>query len=195
MPRHPWIKQRMKIMNRKSLFAAVAAAFIVLPLATALAQHSQPSGVVTLGDLEISDAFARATLPSAPVGGAYITITNKGTAPDTLVSASSPAAGDVSLHSMSMEGNVMKMAALPHGLDIAPGATVAMSPSGFHMMFEHLNQPFVEGKTVPVTLSFAKAGSIKLDIPVLGIAATGPAKTSAGMSAPAMTGGMKGMSM
>jgi hypothetical protein len=129
---------------------------------------------VEVGDLEISAAFARATLPGAPVGGAYLTVTNKGASADTLVSARSPMAGIVALHSMSMVGSVMKMSDLPHGITIAPGATVTMTPDGLHMMLEHLKKPIVEGKTVPVTLTFAKAGSVEIDIPVLGIAATAP---------------------
>lgn len=162
-------------MNRKSFVAALAAALILLPAAAALAADGQAFAPVKQGDLEISGAFARATLPGAPVGGAYVTITNEGTGADTLISASSPAAGVVGLHSMGMEGNVMKMASLPQGIAIPPGATVAMSPNGYHMMFEHLSQPFIEGKTVPLTLTFAKAGSVEIQVPVLGIAASAPA--------------------
>lgn len=161
---------------------AFAAAAALLPLAVPLpvlaapaASAASTSAHVTVGDLEISGTFARATLPGARTGGAYITITNKGTSADTLVSAASPAAGSISLHSSSMEGSVMKMADMAHGIDIAAGKTVAMAPNGLHMMFEHLKTPFVQGKTVHVRLTFAKAGSVDIDIPVLGIAAAAPA--------------------
>ena len=163
---------------RPILFAALAAAAFTpasLPAFAADSGMAMPmEAPIKAGDLEISGPFARATLPNAPVGGAYITITNKGTEPDTLVSVASPAAGIVSLHEMSMEGTVMKMRPLPSGVDIAPGATVTMAPSGIHMMFEHLTQPFVEGHKVQVTLTFAKAGSVKITIPVLSIAAKSP---------------------
>jgi copper(I)-binding protein len=160
-------------------FAAAAALFpLAVPLpamAAAAATATSMAAHVTVGDLEISGTFARATLPGARSGGAYITITNKGTSADTLVSAASPTAGSISLHSSTMEGSVMKMTDLAHGIDIPAGQTVAMAPNGLHMMFEHLKTPFVEGKTVRVTLTFAKAGAVDIDIPVLGIAAAAPA--------------------
>ncbi len=55
------------------------------------AAATAPAGpVIAVGDLEITGAFSRATLPNAPVGAGYLTITNKGTSDDRLVSASSP---------------------------------------------------------------------------------------------------------
>jgi copper(I)-binding protein len=181
----------MNYMNRKSFLIAVAAALVSLPIGSALAD----SQAVTLGDLEISGAFARATLPSAPSAAAYITVTNKGAAPDTLVSVSSPVAGSIFIHGMKMEGNVMKMTELKEGLPIPAGATVTMAPSAFHMMFEHLAQPFVEGKSVPVTLNFAKAGTVNIDVPVLGIAATGPAKANSMKPDAMKSGSMQKMPM
>ncbi|MGV8855903.1 MAG: copper chaperone PCu(A)C [Devosia sp.] len=147
------------------LRAALAAT--VLLTAPAFAHN----GVVHLGPLNISVPFARATLPNAPVGGAFFTIENTGTEPDRLISASSPAAGDVQIHEMAMQGDVMKMRELPDGLEIPAGQTVALTPGGFHLMFMGLKQAFVEGETVPVTLVFEKAGTVDLALPVMGIAA------------------------
>jgi copper(I)-binding protein len=160
------------------MLAALAAAMLAATPATTFAEDAMATQMgeapVKVGDLEISGAFARATLPNAPVGGGYFTVTNKGTAPDRLVSVTSSAAASVTLHTMGMEGNVMKMRDLPNGIDVPAGVTVKLTPSGLHMMFEHLNGPFVQGKTVPVTLSFEKAGSVTIDLNVLGIAASAP---------------------
>jgi len=163
----------------RMMLAALAALMLAVQPVASLADESgmtmqMGEAPVTVGDLEISGAFARATLPNAPVGGGYFTVTNKGAAPDRLVSVTSPAAGSVTLHTMGMEGNVMKMRALPNGIDIPAGGTVRLTPSGLHMMFEHLNGAFVEGKTVPVTLTFEKAGSVTIDLNILGIAASAP---------------------
>jgi len=161
--------------------AALAAIFLTAaPVEAALAASSgmaMAAGkpTATAGDIEISGPFARATLPGAPAGGGYLTLSNEGRTADKLVSASSPAAGTVSLHAMSMNGSVMQMRALPDGLDIPAGATVKLTPDGLHLMFEHLKGPFVEGKTVPVTLRFQKGGEITVQLSVLGIAAKGPA--------------------
>ena len=130
---------------------------------------------VTLGDLTISGAFARATLPNAPVGGGYVTITNAGSEDDTLIAASSPVAGEVQLHEMSMQGDVMKMAELPDGIPVPAGETVTLKPGGLHLMFMQLKEPMVEGSNVPVTLTFAKAGTVTVNLAIAGSAATMPA--------------------
>jgi copper(I)-binding protein len=138
------------------------------------AMAADPLAPVTVGDIEITDAFARATLPNAPVAGGYLTITNKGKDDDRLVSATSPAAGKVELHEMSMQNDVMKMAPLPDGVAIAAGETVTLSPGGIHIMFMQLNKPFVEGESVPLTLKFEKAGEVTLDLSISGIGADAP---------------------
>jgi len=179
-------------------FAAVAATLAVpvaLPVTAAfaapamMAMKAQPKSW-TLGALVISGAYARATLPHAPVGGGFITVTNKGDAADTLVAASSSLAGAVQLHEMQMKGDVMEMRALPDGVPIPAGKTVTFSPNGLHLMFMKLKGAFVKGKTVPVTLTFAKAGKVTIELAVGGIAASAPPDAAPG--APAMSGGDMG---
>jgi copper(I)-binding protein len=183
-------------MRVSSLAAAALAATLAAPIAlpataafaapAMMAMKAQPKSW-TVGDLVISGAYARATLPHAPVGGGFITITNKGAADDTLVAASSPLAGSVQLHEMQMKGSVMEMRALPNGIPIPAGKTVTFSPNGLHLMFMQLTGAFVKGKTVPVTLTFAKAGKIGIELAVGGIAASAPPDAAPG--APAMSGG------
>ena len=151
------------------LRAAFAAT--VLLVAPAYAQESAQHGAVQRGDLSITAPFTRATLPNAPVGGGFLSIQNSGAEADRLVSASSPAAAVVQIHEMSMAGDVMKMRELGDGLDIPAGETVTLAPGGLHLMFMSLNQAFVEGQSVPVTLVFEKAGPVELELPVLGAAA------------------------
>jgi copper(I)-binding protein len=121
---------------------------------------------VTVGDLVLSHGFSRATRPGAPVGGGFLTITNKGREADTLVGASSPAAGHMEVHEMAMQDGVMKMRELEGGLPIPAGETVVLKPGGYHIMFMALKQPLVEGKTVEVTLKFARAGDVTLPLAI-----------------------------
>jgi copper(I)-binding protein len=130
---------------------------------------------VVLGDLEISGAFTRATLPNAPVGAGYLVVTNHGGSDDRLVSAMSPVAGMTQIHEMKMEGDVMKMAELPDGLVIPASGSVTLAPGGFHIMFMELKQALVEGQTIPLTLTFEKAGSIDVQLAVGAINADAPA--------------------
>jgi uncharacterized protein YcnI len=128
------------------------------------------AGAVTVGDLEISGAFTRATLPGAPVGGGFLTIANTGAEDDRLVGAAAAFAGEAQLHEMAIENDVMKMRELPDGIPVPAGETVTLEPGGLHMMFMGLKEPLVEGSQVPVTLTFEKAGTIEV---MLSVAAPG----------------------
>lgn len=125
-----------------------------------------------LGSLEIGHPWARATPPTAPTGGGFLSVTNKGTAPDRLISASSPAAGAVQIHEMKMEGNVMRMREFEGGLEIAPGATITLAPGNLHLMMMGLKEPFKAGEKVPVTLVFEKAGKIDIELVVVPMGAS-----------------------
>src|SRR5829696_10453193 len=98
---------------------------IFMRILASLALLVSGSGVVLahsykLGALEIGDPWARATPPTAPAGGGYLTIKNTGATPDRLVEVRSPAASSAQVHEMKMEGNVMRMRELAGGLEIAP---------------------------------------------------------------------------
>ena len=129
----------------------------------------------TVGDLTVSSAFTRATLPNAPVAGGFLTLTNNGTQDDTLIAVETPVAKVGQIHEMAMEGDVMKMRQLPDGLVIPAGETVVLEPGGYHLMFMGLTGPIAEGAAVPVTLTFEKAGTITLDLIAAGSAADAPA--------------------
>lgn len=124
------------------------------------------SASVTAGDLEITQAWVRATLPGQPAAGGFLTIDNKGKEADRLLSASSPLTPVTQVHEMKMDGDVMKMAELADGLEIPAGGKVELKPGGFHIMFMGLEKQITEGETVKVTLKFEKAGEVTVDLPV-----------------------------
>lgn len=129
----------------------------------------------TVGGLTISGAFARATLPRQPVGGAYLTITNTGTTDDRLVSVATPVSDAPRIDQMQAgDGGTMKMAALPDGLPIPAGQTVTLAPGSFHVMLTALKQPLVKGETLTLTLIFEKAGAVELQVPIAGPADRAP---------------------
>lgn len=135
---------------------------------------TNPGGfeAVTVGDLELTAGFTKAMLPGQPVGGGFVTITNKGASDDRLVSATSDRAGEVQLHEMAMQGDVMKMRQLPDGIPVPAGQTVELVPGGLHLMFFKVAEPFQQGQSVKVTLTFEKAGNVDVVLPV------GPAKAN-----------------
>ena len=117
-----------------------------------------------VGSIKIENAYVRATAPGQPAAGAFMKIENSGTA-DQLVSASSPAAGEVQLHQMSMEGNVMKMGQVKD-IAVPASGSVDLKPGGYHIMLMNIKAPLKAGETVPVKLKFAKAGEVEVKLPV-----------------------------
>lgn len=104
-----------------------------------------------LAQVAVADPWVRATVPQQQASGAFMTITSPKTS--RLVQASSPVAGVVELHEMKMEGNVMRMRAVP-GIDLPAGRKVELGPGGYHVMLMALKQTLVAGETVPITLIF-----------------------------------------
>jgi len=139
--------------------------------ASVKAKDVASENAVKADGLEITGAFARATLPGAPVGGGFVVITNNSDDDDRLIAASSKAAGMMQLHNMRMEGDVMKMYRMADGVPVPAHSTVTLEPGGMHIMFMELAGPLEEGSTVDVDLTFEKAGSITVPFEVKGIAA------------------------
>ena len=145
----------MKFVQRP--FMAIAAATL---LAGAAFAQTAP---------RIDDAWARPTVAGQPGGGGFLKITSPSA--DRLVAASAPIAKAVELHTMQMDGDIMRMRQVP-AIDIPAGKTVELKPGGLHVMFVGLTQTLQEGATFPLVLRFEKAGEVKVDMKVT---AQGPA--------------------
>ena len=146
----------------------------ILLLGPVRAEDTRP-GEVRVGTLVIDRAFSRATAGPGVPGVAYLRIRNTGAAPDRLLSASTPAAGQVSLHASLREGEVMRMRALT-GIDVPPGAIVALTPdSRLHLMLEDLRAPLRLDGSVMLTLRFERAGEVQVAVPVGRPGAAAPA--------------------
>lgn len=163
-----------------------AAGRLAALVALALAPSTAMAGDVSVGQLVIHQPWARATPGGAQVGGGYLTVENKGTTPDRLTGGSFSASSGFQLHSMTMDGGIMRMR--PTGpLEIPAGKSVTLDPSGIHIMFEGLKRGLKAGETIPGTLLFEHAGTVPVAFEVEGIAAKGPsAGSGAGHAMPGM---------
>ncbi len=97
----------------------------------------------------VKDAWVRGTVAQQKATGMFAQITSS--TGGRLVSATSPVAGVVEIHEMKMEGDVMKMKAVP-GLELPAGKMVELKPGGYHVMMMDLKKELKAGETVPVTL-------------------------------------------
>ena len=119
---------------------------------------------VHAGSVQVEHPYARATLAGQPTAGGYMTLSNHG-AQDELTSVSAPVAARVELHSMRMDGDVMRMRQV-ESIVLPAGQTVELKPGGFHLMFIGLKSPLKAGTQFPMTLHFQKAGEIQVTVKV-----------------------------
>jgi len=132
------------------------------------------SGAALAADVEVRNAWVRGTVTGQQATGAFMEISSKAGA--TLIGASSPAAAVTEIHEMKMDGQVMRMRAIPR-LELPAGKTVQLGPSGYHVMLIRLKQPLLKGESVPLTLQIeGKAGATDaIKVKTEGRAPTAPA--------------------
>jgi copper(I)-binding protein len=145
-----------------------------------LVSPATAAGDYDVGSMHISQPWSRATPKGAASGAGYMTLTNKGTAPDRVSCVSDDASTQCQIHTMTMENGVMKMRPVEGGLEIKPDESVTLKPGGNHMMFLSLKHPLEQGGTVKATLKFDHAGTIDVEYPVLGIGAPAPDASAGG---------------
>ncbi len=139
-------------MKLRSAFSAAFSLTLAIAAGAAQAQAT------------VDGAFARATVGKQANGAAYLQLSAKGD--DVLLSASAPVASKVEIHSMSMEGDVMKMRALPQ-VELKAGQKLDMKPgSGVHLMLMGLKKPLAVGDKFALTLVFRKAGKLEATVEV-----------------------------
>jgi copper(I)-binding protein len=154
-------------LQQRLAFAALFAVFLLACIPAAIAHEFK------VGDLEIEHPWSRATPPGAKVAGGYFTVINKGSAPDRLLSISSDISDKAELHEMGVKDGVMTMRPVEGGLEIPAGGKVALKPGAYHLMFTGLKRQPKQGEKFPATLTFEKAGSVKVEFAVEGMGETG----------------------
>lgn len=118
----------------------------------------------------VEHPWARATPGGAKTGAAYLSLINHGSSSDRLLGATTPVADKVQFHSTSEENGVSRMREM-HTVEISPGAKLTFSPGGMHIMMVGLKQPLKEGQTLPLTLTFEKAGKVDVTVSVAKVGA------------------------
>jgi copper(I)-binding protein len=118
-----------------------------------------------VGQIDVDNPWALATKGfDLTNGAAYMRLTDHGTQPDQLVSASTPVARKVQLHVFNVENGVYGMHPVS-AIQISPGtAPTVLDPGGAHVMLEGLTQPLKAGDSFPLTLSFEKAGKLRVEV-------------------------------
>jgi periplasmic copper chaperone A len=163
-------------VNTVSFIALLAVAGTAQSQSAQSTQATQSVQSAQAGQIRVDQARARPTVNGQTSGAAYLRLENRGKSGDKLISASSPMAKNVEIHTMSMEGNVMKMREVGE-LDLKPQSTIDMQPgAGYHIMLIGLTEPLKAGDRFPLTLVFEKAGKAGISVEVGDVKA--PAKSA-----------------
>ena len=156
-------------LNLKLLLAGVT----LIVASTAAHAHS-----FKLGNIDIGHPYARVTVAGQPIGGGFLKLNNRG-GDDKLLSATAAVSASVEMHTMNMDGDVMRMRQVD-AIPLPAGKTVELKPGGYHLMFVGLKAPLKAGEKFPLKLKFEKAGEIEVIVNVEASgAAAGPAAASA----------------
>lgn len=126
--------------------------------------HGASHGAAKAGDLTITGAYARATIGNAPNSAAYLEIASTGGA-DRLLSASSPVAKNVELHTTVKAGDVMQMKKID-AIEVPAGGTAELAPGGAHVMLLGVTERLKAGAMIPITLTFQSAGTVEMMVPI-----------------------------
>ena len=139
---------------------------------------SLASGSLYAQNVEVKDAWVRASVQGQKATGAFIQLT--ASQPTTLVGVATPVAGVAEVHEMKTDGDVMRMRALPNGLPLPAGKPVALTPGGYHVMLMDLKATLPKDSTIPLTLVFKDAKGVESRVELkLPVATTAPGGASA----------------
>ena len=121
----------------------------------------------TQAPVQVDAPWVRVSVPGQKTSGAFMRLTAR--EPLSLVGAVSPVAGAVEVHEMKMDGEVMRMRAVP-SLPLPAGQAVELGPGGYHLMLLDLKAPLQAGTKVPLTLLLrdaqGKEQRLALELPV-----------------------------
>lgn len=136
-----------------------------------LAAFAASAQDVAAGPISIGHPHARATAAGQSIGGGFMSLENRGEA-DKLVGVRATVSNRVEMHTMRMEGDVMRMRQV-EAIELPAGGKVELKPGGNHVMFIGLNAPLKAGESFPLVLRFEKAGEVTVQMRVEALAPAG----------------------
>lgn len=118
-------------------------------------------------DIQISNAWGRATVAGQTATAAYMTVVNKGSGDDRLVNVKADSPAMAMLHSSESSDGVARMRAMDSGVAVPAGATIEFKPGGSHVMITGLSGPLHAGQKLKLNLQFEKSGARPFEVPII----------------------------
>jgi copper(I)-binding protein len=145
---------------------ALTGAFVLTALLGMSSCASSDESAVTTPSIKVTGQWARTSPAATTMGAAYMTLSAD--TDDELVGASvdKSVAMMTEIHEIVMVDGAMKMQQVS-SIPVTAGTATELKPGGYHVMFMQLTEPLQTGDTIQVTLTFAKAGDIVVDVPIM----------------------------
>ncbi len=147
----------MAVHREKAKAKVSIAIWAALGLAVTACGGAPETGV------SIEPGFVRTPSAGAPATAGYLTITSA--EDDRLLRVATDLARTVEIHTVENNNGVMAMRPVD-GIDLPAGEAVALAPGGYHLMIMGPAAEMATAETVTVTLTFEKAGSQVIELPV-----------------------------
>ena len=123
------------------------------------AEAEGPARSARVGDIQLVNAYAEEPRGDWAAPGADLRVDawlfNDGQRPDELLSVSSPIAGSVEVNGSSLPA------------ELAAQEWLSFGPTGSYLVLDGLTRPVRAGRTVPITFTFAEAGTLTVDVVAL----------------------------
>lgn len=119
-----------------------------------------------MAGIRIRDPWARVQTVESREAGGFMIVTNTGPEHDRLVGALSPVAEKVELHGIKVVGSEIRIRPIKRGIMLAVDVPVELKPRGYHLLLQGLKAPLAAGQKVPVTLTFARARPLDVELVV-----------------------------
>jgi copper(I)-binding protein len=146
--------------------AAVNAFLVTATVVLLSACGTSDEAAVSAATIAVSDARIRTPAAGMDMTAAYLTLRNETTTAFELVGFESPVTDRIELHTMTQDGDMMRMRRLDR-ISVAPGATLTLEPGGMHLMIFDLPEPLTvfhatligaDGRTLPVEFAVVPRG-------------------------------------
>jgi len=171
------------MLNNPLVRATVLGALIAMTAACHSDDKGTPASGKVADKVKVENVYARAVPPGQSASGAFMTLTNTGKEAHSLVSAASPVANTVELHTHLNNNGVMEMRQVPK-IDLPAGAPVELKPGSFHVMLIGLKQAMKAGDSTKITLTFDDGSSTTVDAPIKDATSPAGAGNMGGMMHP-----------
>lgn len=124
------------------------------------------------GDIMVASPYVRAVPAMQPNSAAFMGLHNHSAHNHALVSASSPAAEVVELHTHTMVDGMMQMRRIDK-IKLPAHDVITLQPGGLHVMLIGLKAPLNVGDMTEITLTYEDGSSKQVSVPVKSVTAPG----------------------